>query len=143
VAARPGVDPKGLLFRMAADLSPDEDMLSAVAALRARGIKVAILSNSWGSDYFDPYAPWRLEDRADVVIISDKVGLRKPDPGIFDLVIDKLEVPPNQCAFVDDMSAYLEPAKALGMTVIHHAHAATTVEALNRLFAMDPAAEPA
>jgi putative hydrolase of the HAD superfamily len=135
VATRLGVAREGLLRRMAADLRPDEQMLDVVAELRHHGVKIAILSNSWGSDSFDPYAPWRLEDRADVVIISDRVRLRKPDPGIFELAIDKLAVPPSACVFIDDIAAYLEPARTLGMNVLHHASSANTIEELHRLFA--------
>lgn len=124
----------GLLARMAADLQPDEDMLALVAELRASGVKIGILSNSWGSDYFDPYAPWNLDDRADVVIISDQVRLRKPEPQIFDLVIEKLGVPASTCFFVDDIAAYLEPARAKGMSVWHHISSADTVTELRRVF---------
>jgi putative hydrolase of the HAD superfamily len=134
VAERLGVPRDGLLERMAADLLPDEDMLTAMASLRATGVPVAILSNSWGSDYFDPYAPWRLPTRADVVIISDQVGMRKPEPEIFALVVDKLGVPASECVFVDDIPAYLEPARALGMHVIRHRSAAATIAELESLF---------
>ncbi|GAA1396748.1 HAD family hydrolase [Catellatospora coxensis] len=134
MSVRLGVPADGLLARMAADLRPDDEMLSAVAELRAAGVKVGILSNSWGSDYFDPYAPWNLEERADVVIISDQVRLRKPDPEIFDLVLDKLGVPAAECLFIDDIAAYLEPARAKGMAVWHHADSAATVAELRRTF---------
>lgn len=80
MASRLGVPQQGLLARMAADLHPDQKMLSVIADLRAHGVKIVILSNSWGSDYFDPYAPWRLEERADIVIISDQVRMRSPIP---------------------------------------------------------------
>ncbi|MEV6525674.1 HAD family hydrolase [Longispora sp. NPDC051575] len=132
--ARLGVDPDGLLARMAADLRPDERMLAAAAELRAGGAKLAILSNSWGSDYFDPYAPWHLDDRADVVVISDRVGLRKPDPRIFALTVDRLGLPAGSCVFVDDIAAYLEPAAALGMRVVHHTDADHTIPALRAAF---------
>jgi putative hydrolase of the HAD superfamily len=122
---------------MAADLRPDPVMLDAVARLRAAGVRVAILSNSWGSDYFDPYAPWDLLSRADVVMISDQIGMRKPDPGIFDLAVDRLGVPAEACVFVDDIAAYLGPARERGMTVIHHADSAATVRALGELFGAD------
>jgi putative hydrolase of the HAD superfamily len=108
MSARLGVPADGLLVRMAADLRPDDAMLSVVAELRAAGVKVGILSNSWGGDYFDPYAPWNLEERADVVVISDQVRLRKPDPEIFDLVLDQLGIPAAECLFIDDIPAYLE-----------------------------------
>jgi putative hydrolase of the HAD superfamily len=134
MSIRLDVPADGLLARMAADLRPDEEMLTIVAELRTAGVKIGILSNSWGSDYFDPYAPWNLEDRADVVIISDKVRLRKPEPEIFDFVVDKLAVPASGCIFVDDIAAYLVPARAKGMAIWHHTNTAETVTELRRVF---------
>lgn len=134
LAARLGIAPDGLLQRMGADLRPDEDMLALVAELRAAGVKIAVLSNSLGSDYYDPYAPWDLATRADVVIISDQVRMRKPDPEIFELVLDQLGLPASQCLFVDDIAAYLKPAQALGMAVWHHTDTAETVAELRRVF---------
>lgn len=134
VAERLGVASDGLLARMAAYLVPDRRMLDAVAQLRAAGVRIAVLSNSWGSDYFDPYAPWGLPSRADVVVISDQVRMRKPDPAIFDLVVAQLGVPAEECVFIDDIAAYLEPARERGMTVIHHTDSVATISALGKLF---------
>ncbi|MGH3796423.1 MAG: HAD-IA family hydrolase [Pseudonocardiaceae bacterium] len=78
------------LERMVGDLHPEPLVTAAVAELRSRGIKVAVLSNSWGSTQFDPYARFRLNEHYDTVVISDQVGLRKPDPEIFTLVLQRL-----------------------------------------------------
>ncbi len=137
MAQRLGVPSDGLLVQMAGDLRPDQLMLDAVARLRASGVRVAILSNSWGSDSFDPYAPWALSSRADVVVISDQVGMRKPDPAIFDLVVDELGVSAEECVFVDDVAAYLRPARERGMTVVHHTDSVATVRELASLFGTD------
>jgi len=134
MADRLGLERGGLLARMAAGLRPDDVMLAAVAQLRKAGVKIAILSNSWGSDFFDPYAPWELESRADVVVISDQVRMRKPDAEIFDLTVEKLDVPAAACVFVDDIAAYLEPARDRGMIVVHHTESTKTVQRLAELF---------
>jgi len=134
LAARLGIAPDGLLERMGADLRPDEQMLALVAELRAAGIKIAVLSNSLGSDYHDFYAPFELESRADVVIISHQVKLRKPEPEIFALVLERLGLPADECLFVDDIAAYLKPAQAMGMAVWHHTSTTETVAELRRVF---------
>jgi putative hydrolase of the HAD superfamily len=125
-----------LLQRMAAELKPDEAMIAAAAAVRAAGIPVAILSNSWGSEPLDPYADWRLEDNYDVVVISDRVRLRKPDRRIYEIAIERLGVPARRCVFVDDVEPYLEPARELGMTVIHQRDTATTIAEIEALFGL-------
>ncbi|MGH3547516.1 MAG: HAD-IA family hydrolase [Pseudonocardiaceae bacterium] len=109
-------------------------MVDAVAELRSRGIKVAVLSNSRGSAPFDPDARFHLNERYDVVVISDQVGLRKPDPEIFALTLKRLELPGDRCVFVDDMSLYLPVTEALGMATIHATDPASTVTELKRIF---------
>jgi putative hydrolase of the HAD superfamily len=60
--------------------------------------------------------------------------MRKPDPGIFDLVVAQLGVPAQVCVFIDDIVAYLEPACQRGMSVIHHTNSSMTISLLQDLF---------
>ena len=53
-----------------------------------------------------------------VVIESFKVGLRKPDPRIYELACDALGVVPEGTVFLDDLGINLKPARAMGMTTI-------------------------
>lgn len=119
IAAALGVEPAGLLERMLADLRSEPLVVEAVAELQSRGIKVAVLSNSWGSTPFDPYARFQLGDHYDVIVISDQVGLRKPDPEIFALTLTRLELTGERCVYVDDVARYLPAARELGMATIH------------------------
>jgi putative hydrolase of the HAD superfamily len=129
-----GVSPDGLLERVVTDLRIEERVADAVDAIREQGVKVAVLSNSWGSDPFDPYKPFDLERRYDAVVISDQVGMRKPEPEIFLLAAGLLGLPPASCVFVDDVARYLEPARQLGMGVIHATDPETTVAKLALAF---------
>lgn len=70
IAAALSVDPEGLLERIIADLRFEPLVVDTVARLRSCGIKVAVLSNSWGSAPFDPYARFQLSDRYDVVVAT-------------------------------------------------------------------------
>ncbi|MEV6235658.1 HAD family phosphatase [Lentzea sp. NPDC051838] len=133
-----GLDPEGLTSRVAADLHPEPAVLAVVDRIRARGVRVGVLSNSWGSAPFDPYIGWDLPGHFDAVVVSDQVGLRKPDPAIYRLAADRIGVPPDRCAFFDDIASYLEPARELGMTTVHATHPATTVAALEHLFGLAP-----
>jgi putative hydrolase of the HAD superfamily len=114
-----GLDPQGLLGRALADLRPCEPVLALVDHARAAGIATAVLSNSWGTGDYDPYDGYQLDERFDVVLISDQVGLRKPDPAIYELAAHKLGVPPAGCVFVDDTEQNLPPAQQLGMAVVY------------------------
>jgi putative hydrolase of the HAD superfamily len=52
------------------------------------------------------------------VIESSKVGVRKPDPRIYQHACDLLGVPPEACVYLDDLGINLKPARALGMRTI-------------------------
>jgi putative hydrolase of the HAD superfamily len=54
----------------------------------------------------------------DVVVESSQVGIRKPDPAIYRLVCDRLEITPDEAVFLDDLGVNLKPARAMGMTTI-------------------------
>jgi epoxide hydrolase-like predicted phosphatase len=92
-------------------------MVAAIGAIRRHGLKTAALTNNWaddpGRDREPPIADW-----FDVVVESAVEGLRKPDPRIYRLVCQRLEVAPANAVFLDDLGANLKPARDLGMTTI-------------------------
>jgi putative hydrolase of the HAD superfamily len=54
----------------------------------------------------------------DHIIESAKIGLRKPDPRIYEMMIDALKVDPKKCVYLDDLGVNLKPAREMGMTTI-------------------------
>jgi len=54
----------------------------------------------------------------DHVIESAKVGLRKPDSRIYQMMVKTLGVDPEHCVYLDDLGINLKPARAMGMTTI-------------------------
>jgi putative hydrolase of the HAD superfamily len=54
----------------------------------------------------------------DRVIESAKIGLRKPDPRIYQMMIEALGVDPGRCVYLDDLGVNLKPARDMGMTTI-------------------------
>jgi putative hydrolase of the HAD superfamily len=54
----------------------------------------------------------------DHIIESAKIGLRKPDPRIYTMMIEALGVDPMACVYLDDLGVYLKPARDMGMTTI-------------------------
>jgi putative hydrolase of the HAD superfamily len=54
----------------------------------------------------------------DHVIESAKIGLRKPDPRIYQMMVEALNVDPKRCVYLDDLGVNLKPARAMGMTTI-------------------------
>lgn len=131
-----GVDPERLVQRLLGGVEPEPEILEAAARARTAGIRTGVLSNSWGLDPFDPYAGWLLADRFDAVVISEHAGTRKPDPAIYRLAAERLGLPCHACVFVDDLRRNLEPARALGMTVIHKTSAAQVVTDLEKVLGL-------
>jgi putative hydrolase of the HAD superfamily len=72
----------------------------------------------------------------DHVIESAKIGLRKPDPRIYQLMVETLKVDPKNCVYLDDLGVNLKPAREMGMTTIKvtsGAQAITELEAATGL----------
>ncbi len=49
---------------------------------------------------------------------SAKIGLRKPDPRIYQMMTEALNVDPTRCVYLDDLGVNLKPARDMGMTTI-------------------------
>jgi epoxide hydrolase-like predicted phosphatase len=129
----------GLLEGLFAEARLDERMLAAVAAARAAGIRTGLLSNSWGTPPTrGGYPRERFGELFDAVVLSGEVGLRKPDPAIFTLAADRLNLPPAACVFVDDLDTNVRAAEAIGMTGLHHRRAEDTLPRLAALLGLQP-----
>jgi putative hydrolase of the HAD superfamily len=68
----------------------------------------------------------------DHVIESAKIGLRKPDPRIYRLMVETLKVDPNKCVYLDDLGVNLKPAREMGMTTIKVASGAQAIAELEQ-----------
>jgi putative hydrolase of the HAD superfamily len=111
------LDARVLFERMAQAAAPRPRMLAAVARIRARGLHAAALTNTWsGAD--GRGAGELLRQHFDVFVESNAVGLRKPDPRIYQLACRELGIQAEQAVFLDDIGSNLKPARALGMTTI-------------------------
>ena len=108
------VESERLIDRLFGGMAADDAMLAGVRAIRAAGTPTGLLSNSWG----DALAYDGLHDLFDGWVISSEVGLRKPDPAVYELAADRIGLPPASCVFVDDLPGNLKPARALGMATI-------------------------
>jgi epoxide hydrolase-like predicted phosphatase len=107
-------------------LKPNPRMIEWTAGLRGRGLRTALLTNNVRE--WEPL--WRaklpeLDDIFEIVVDSAFVGMRKPDPEIYTLTLERLGdgVQPSECVFVDDLEPNCQTAGELGMTVVQFRHA--------------------
>ncbi len=102
-------------------LTPDPQALDYALAIQERPEATsAVISNT-----NELHVRWLDEHVAalkefDLVMMSNEVHLAKPDPAIFLLALELLDLPPEQTLFVDDMAENVDAAKALGMAGLVH-----------------------
>ncbi len=109
------IDAREMMRRVAEIAVPRPAMLEAIRRLRAAALKVAALTNNWITE---DGGTGLLRPCFDVFVESAVVGLRKPDPRIYQLVCRELDVTPAEAVFLDDIGGNLKAARALGMTTI-------------------------
>lgn len=99
-------------------LAPNPPMIALMASLRAEGYRMALLTNNvreWD-------ARWRamvpIDEIFELVVDSAFVGIRKPEPEIYELTVAGLDVPASECLFVDDVELNCMAARTAGMSAI-------------------------
>ena len=113
--------PLGALSSYFAGLRRNEPMIDYVREVRERGVRTALLTNNvreWGRG-------WRaklpeLDELFEIVVDSSAVGMRKPEPEIYELTLERLGggVEASDCVFVDDTDVNCEAARELGMRAV-------------------------
>ncbi|MBA3420783.1 MAG: HAD family phosphatase [Thermoleophilaceae bacterium] len=101
-------------------LHPNEAMIDYMAELSARGLRTALLTNNVRE--WEPL--WRaklpqLDRTFEVVVDSAFVGMRKPEPEIYELTVERLGgVTADDCVFIDDTEVNCAAARELGMYAV-------------------------
>lgn len=104
-----------------AGLMRDDAALAYAVALQVEGeLAVGAISNTNAVHvaWLDAHAPELNE--FELVIMSNEVGLRKPDPEIYELAMEILDASPAQILYVDDRAENVEAARQLGTNAILH-----------------------
>lgn len=113
------------------------EMIAFVSDLHRSGIRLGLLTNNTKEG-----GGWRERvpiECFDAVIDSSEVGLRKPDPAIYELMLTTLGVPASEVVFVDDTAHNLPPAAALGIETIHFVDPVEGRAAIAAALGLDPA----
>jgi len=135
-----GIDGKDLLRRALQDLHPEPSVIDAAQAARRAGVKVGILSNSLGMEPYDPYAAYGFDELYDAVLISEYYKMRKPDPEIYRIMLDMMEMPAGELVFCDDTARNLPPAQDLGIATVLAVEPAETIAQMESLLGLRLAA---
>ena len=92
-----------------------DDMVERVRRLRTDGVRTAMITNNVVEfrDYWRSMIP--LDDLFEVVVDSSEVGMRKPDPRIYTMVLEQLGSEPSRSIFLDDHPGNIAGAEACGL----------------------------
>jgi putative hydrolase of the HAD superfamily len=111
---------KDVLPLLSGDLRPE--MVEALRRVKAKFktgcITNNLPANSIGSKSGRSLYVAEVMALFDHIIESAKIGLRKPDPRIYAMMIEALKVDPRNCVYLDDLGVNLKPAREMGMTTI-------------------------
>jgi putative hydrolase of the HAD superfamily len=102
-------------------LDPNVPMIELMRDLKRRGYRMALLTNNVRE--WEPM--WRamlpVDEIFEVIVDSAFVGMRKPEPQIYELAVERIgDLQPAECLFVDDVEDNVGTARRLGMTAVHY-----------------------
>jgi len=109
------LDPLEMLVRLAREDRQREPVVARALAIKARGVRTACVTNN----ILEFGEGWRslvpVDALFDAVVDSCHAGVRKPDPRIYRLALDAVDVDAEAAVFLDDHPANVAAAEALGM----------------------------
>lgn len=103
----------------------DSDLLAFISKLRVR-YQTGLLSNAWSSARHWVDVLYGGLESFDEVVFSAEVGLAKPEPAIYHLILKRLESAVSESVFIDDTFRNVEVARSLGMYAIQFQTASQT-----------------
>ncbi|HEX8206906.1 MAG TPA: HAD family phosphatase [Solirubrobacteraceae bacterium] len=99
-------------------LSPNHELIDRLRTLRdEHGLRLALLTNNV-REWEPRWKSMLPDDLFELIVDSAFVGMRKPEPGIYELTLERLGLPGEACLFIDDLEVNCEAAKDHGITPI-------------------------
>jgi len=137
ITGRP-VSLDGYGARLMGELEPNEPLLARYRELRARGIRLAILTNNVREWHDIWRTAFDIDALFELVVDSAFEGTRKPEPRIYEITLSRLGLSAEDCAFVDDVEVNVVAARELGMHGIHFRDTDQVIAELDALESSTP-----
>ncbi len=114
--------------------TPDLEMIAFIKKIKLKyGLKIIAVSNEVRELNTYRINTFKLNKIFDFFVSSCYVHVRKPDGAIFRLALDGAQVPVDEIVFIDDVQMFVDVAKDIGITSIHHKDYLSTVKAFAQL----------
>lgn len=108
----------------------DTGLVDRIRTYKSQGFCSAVLSNFWDKLRDHIYHDWKIDDAFHKLIISSEIGLMKPDPAIYQYLLEEIGFEAEETVFLDDFIENVNAACEAGMHAIHFQN---KVDALNKL----------
>ena len=95
----------------------NKELFKKIFQLKHKGYKIGVLSDQWPLSK-KALMPKKIYGKFDAVVVSCDVGIRKPNPKIYNLILKKLNIPSSQVLFIDNQEWNIKPAKKLGLKTL-------------------------
>jgi epoxide hydrolase-like predicted phosphatase len=109
----------------------DHSILNFLRSIKPR-VRTGLISNAW-SGLREYIQREKFDDAFHHMVISAEVGVAKPDPKIYYIALEQLQVQPKEAVFVDDVLENIEACEQIGMRGIHFKSPETTLNQLKDL----------
>ncbi|MGL4393530.1 MAG: HAD family hydrolase [Fusobacteriaceae bacterium] len=100
-------------------LTPIEENIKIMQDLKKQGYKLYILSNFHEPSFNYIYARWQFFENFDGKVVSSHCNLLKPEPEIYEEILQKYNLVPEETLFIDDVFVNIDAAKQFNINVIH------------------------
>ncbi len=136
---RLGLDDR-LLGEFMADLwreylgTANTELIEYARRLRPR-YRTGIVSNSFVGAREREHAAYGFEDLVDEIVYSHEAGVSKPDPRIYALICERLNVVPREMVFLDDVELCVAGAREAGIHAVHYQDNAQAIAGIEKLLA--------
>jgi epoxide hydrolase-like predicted phosphatase len=110
------------------------ELIEYVRRLRPR-YRTGIVSNSFVGAREREQAAYGFEDLVDEIVYSHEVGISKPDPPIYALICERLNVVPAEMVYLDDVGLHVAGAREAGIHAVYYQDNAQAIEEIERLLA--------
>lgn len=117
-------------------LTPIDGTVEILHELKKIGYKTYLLSNYHLKSFDWIYKQYDFFKLFDGFVVSSHVNLLKPDPKIYEKLIEQYSIKPSETVFIDDIKINLEAAEKLGFITVQFENSKKLKEQLNELGVM-------